>query len=194
METETTEMLDTSGVSDRLRAPMSPEQRRIHPAGYPYFSGSDIIRRVIDATDNNYSWEILRISQEKDVADRVYWWVHGRLTIPGLGAREGIGVHQAAGGSTNPQWTEAVKAASTDAFKRAAALFGVGLECDGELMSAPGVPTASISERTPPDSHRSNRNNWPGPGSCPECNAPEGKPHATRCVYRDPPARLTDEV
>lgn len=87
-----------------------------------YLEGHAVIHRLISATENNYTLEILRIWQDADLM-----LAHVRLRLPGLGSREHIGVQRitANGGE------DLVKGCVTDALKKAATLFGVGLELYG---------------------------------------------------------------
>jgi len=52
--------------------------------------------------------------------------VHGRLIVPGFGVREQFGTKALLGGYTEQEG--AAKAAATDALKKCATLFGIGLE------------------------------------------------------------------
>lgn len=56
--------------------------------------------------------------------------VLGRLTVPGLGIKEQYGSKVIIGGATEQE--SAFKSASTDALKKCASLFGIGLELYGE--------------------------------------------------------------
>lgn len=56
--------------------------------------------------------------------------VLGRLTVPGLGVKEQFGSKILVGGASEQE--SAFKAASTDALKKCASLFGIGLELYGE--------------------------------------------------------------
>ena len=56
--------------------------------------------------------------------------VKGRLTVPGLGVKEQYGSKVLIGGATEQE--SAFKSASTDALKKCASLFGIGLELYGE--------------------------------------------------------------
>ena len=102
---------------------------------FSYVGAEDVIQRLLDATADVYTWEIVRYERvegtpvlktnrqtgEKYAADHsAYWLVHGRLTLPGLGSRDGIGTQM-------DETEDAPKAAETDALKRAAVKFGVAL-------------------------------------------------------------------
>ena len=56
--------------------------------------------------------------------------VLGRLTVPGLGIKEQYGSKVIIGGATEQE--SAFKSASTDALKKCASLFGIGLELYGD--------------------------------------------------------------
>ena len=96
---------------------------------FDYIKGGDIISRLLDATDNDYTWEVTRLELVTHATKNsavTFWVCEGKLTLPGLGTRSGIGTHQA-------QDLECPKAAETDAFKRAAVKFGVALQLYTDL-------------------------------------------------------------
>jgi hypothetical protein len=102
------------------------------------YIGHELIReRVIQCTDNQFDWEVTSVDYRADgvVRDRTnrntgetftpqVMVVIGKLTIPGLGMRTGMGVNVLEGGGGEDSY----KAAESDAFKRAAMAFGVGLK------------------------------------------------------------------
>jgi len=59
-----------------------------------------------------------------------YVEVHGRLIVPGFGVREQFGTKTLIGGASEQEG--ASKAAATDALKKCATLFGIGLELYGD--------------------------------------------------------------
>ena len=88
-----------------------------------YVSGPDVIRRLLDATGNQFSWSVEKaqvVTMETSNGAVGLWIVQGTLTVGDLGSRSGIGTHPA-------ESAESAKAAETDALKRAAIKFGVGL-------------------------------------------------------------------
>ena len=88
-----------------------------------YISGPDVIRRLLDATSNQFVWTVERVqlvTQETQSGPVSLWVVQGTLAVGDLGSRSGVGTHPA-------DSVEAAKAAETDALKRAALKFGVGL-------------------------------------------------------------------
>lgn len=98
----------------------------------------EIIRdRLIKATTNQFDWSIDQVLFRDDGVTRrgidratgearrpMSMIVIGTLTIPGLGSRAGIGAHPLDEGAGEDA---AYKSADSDAFKRAAMAFGVGL-------------------------------------------------------------------
>ncbi len=98
----------------------------------------EIIRdRVIKATTNQFDWSIDQVLFRDDGVTRrgidrttgearrpMSMIIIGTLTIPGLGSRAGIGAHPLDEGAGEDA---AYKSADSDAFKRAAMAFGVGL-------------------------------------------------------------------
>ena len=88
-----------------------------------YLQGHTVIHRLIEATANQFDVVVTDLKREGDLMLATV-----ALTIPGLGTRQHIGVQvmsNTAGGE------DVVKGAITDAIKKAATLFGVGLELYG---------------------------------------------------------------
>src|SRR5690606_4639309 len=83
---------------------------------------------LLDSIDPNWSWHVTRIEILHG-----FVWAHGQLTLCGI-AREGVG-ENSPNGRDQPVDGDTVKGAVTDAFKRAALMFGVGLY----LRNAPKV-------------------------------------------------------
>lgn len=76
-----------------------------------------------------------------------------------------------------------VEKAETGAIARALALAGFGTQFDG------GVDDDSYADAPQPQAGRVNGNGskppgavWDGPGQCPNCHAPAGKPHGKQCL------------
>jgi hypothetical protein len=117
---------ETKAISDALGKPFPKEAVKQRPGGgskmLDYIDGTAIIRRLNDATGNNWSFHLTRLEWHADLL-----MATGELTIPGMGTRTGIGVQKVSerGGE------DLVKGASTDALKKAATLFGVALELYG---------------------------------------------------------------
>jgi len=123
-----------------------------------YVDGATVIRRLNQAA-KQWDFQILREWQEGDLIK-----AHGKLTIPGIGSREHIGVqvHSNRPGSEDMN----TKGAVTDCLKKCSVLFGVGLELYGpdlEALAAQSLPTqaaygvvASIpgTQQQPPQVHQ----------------------------------------
>ena len=106
--------------------------------GLAYLPHEIIRQRLIEATGNCFDWTIDQILFRDDGVTRrakdrttgetprpLSMVVVGRLAIPELGTRAGIGAHPLDAGSGEDA---AYKSAESDALKRAAMAFGVGLE------------------------------------------------------------------
>lgn len=87
-----------------------------------YIEGHTVIRRLIHATGNEFDIDVLDLTWRDDLLLATV-----QLTIPGLGRRQHIGVQKVSAGGGE----DLVKGAVTDAIKKAATLFGVGLELYG---------------------------------------------------------------
>lgn len=123
-------------ISKELREPF-PADVIDEKNGLLYIPHEIIRDRLIGATDNQFDWSIDQILFRDDGATRrgidrntgevrrpLSMVVVGTLTIPGLGKRTGVGAHPIDEGSGEDA---AYKSADSDAFKRAAMTFGVGL-------------------------------------------------------------------
>ncbi len=116
----------TNGVDlKKLREPFPREEikQRIIGGGRKaeYLEGSSVIRRL-NAAAGAWDFRIIKEWQDGDILKAL-----GEITIPGLGSRQHIGVQKiAAGGGEDLH-----KGHVTDALKKAATLFGVGLEVYG---------------------------------------------------------------
>lgn len=115
---------------DRLTDPFPRSAIKQRQAGggrmLDYVEGHTVIHRLNDATDNCWDMEVKDITS-KDVGGSTLMIARVALTIPSLGTREALGVqlvHERAG-------EDLVKGCLTDALKKAATLFGVGLELYG---------------------------------------------------------------
>jgi hypothetical protein len=115
----------------KLTAPFALEDHEFNPRGYVYISEEAISARL-DEVDP--SWEFVVTNMVRDLTSAT---VTGRLTVGGV-TREGVGTQgiEYVKGNDQAAKTDAVgspieagevrKGAATDAFKRAARLFGIG--------------------------------------------------------------------
>lgn len=135
------------------------EQRKQGTATLKYIGGHIVIRLLNKAFNGAWSFEILeetlidslpkpRTKWKKEDGRNVkvpeldkegnqlfdyqppYIRVKGRMTVPGMGVKEQYGTKVLIGGATEQE--HASKAAATDALKKCASLYGVGLELYGE--------------------------------------------------------------
>lgn len=119
-----------------------------------YVAGHTVIHRLNDATPE-WEFTIKNIStsvigKDKNGEDVVLIQAHVALTLPGMGTREHIGVQSVFARSGEDLY----KGAITDGLKKAATLFGVGLELygpdyeddDGQKASTP-APTIQRREQ-----------------------------------------------
>jgi len=163
-------------------------------AKYDYVPGGKVRRRLLDATLGVYDWEVLSLTfVDEKVMTRIdketqqpytfvkpaYWTVHGRLRIPGLGNRDGIG-------TSNDETEDSPKGAETDSFKRCCVQFGIALDLYEDLEPE-GSSQGYRREGNQSSSRQSAAPRQASPpkerpeGSCSECNAPKGKPHTPKC-------------
>lgn len=117
-----------------------------------YVEGHTVIHRLNDATGNRWNFSVDKIERTQLDEQNALLMAYVTLEIPGLGTRSHIGVQ-----SVNARGGEdLVKGAVTDALKKAATLFGVGLELygpdyeAGEMPAATPARTRSTSANTAP--------------------------------------------
>jgi hypothetical protein len=132
------------------------KQRAVQGRQFDYVEGHTVIHRLNDATENQWSMEIKSISTIDIKEDWKQVTAHVALTIPGLGTREHIGIQD-----VHVKGPDLVKGAITDALKKAATLFGVGLELygpdyeNGEIApQRPNPPPAERRTNTPPPAQK----------------------------------------
>jgi hypothetical protein len=137
--------------------------RTVQGKGFTYVQGHSVINRLNAATGNCWDFEILDTqTREVEIAAKPEYNKPGRidllitarvrLTLPGLGSREHVGVQMVSPGSGE----DLVKGAVTDALKKAASLFGVGIELYGEDFERDEhVDRATGEIRNPPPPPRS---------------------------------------
>lgn len=129
------------------------KQRQVGNRTLLYVEGHSIIRRLIEATRNNFTFRIIETGQVGDVITATC-----ELTLPGLGSRQHIGVQRMINGAGE----DLIKGAITDSLKKCASLFGISLELWGpdyeaeqpqaatQTRPAPTRPVATSSAQTRP--------------------------------------------
>lgn len=126
------------------------KQRSVQGKSLDYVEGHTVIHRLNAATENQWSMEVKSISSIAIREDWTQVTAHVALTIPGLGTREHIGIQD-----VHVKGPDLVKGAITDALKKAATLFGVGLELygpdyeSGEIAAPRAQNTAPAPRRQP---------------------------------------------
>lgn len=94
---------------------------------FSYVETQTVIRRLNEATGNNWDFRVVQREWRGDLLITI-----GELTLPGLGTRTGTGVQRVADGAGE----DLVKGSLSDALKKAATLFGIGLEFYGDDYEA----------------------------------------------------------
>lgn len=92
--------------------------------------------------------------------------VHGRLIVPGFGVREQFGTKIILGGSTEQEG--AAKAAATDALKKCATLFGIGIELYDNSEPAPTPAPKQTTSYNANNSYNNRPSTPPTPKPTPE--------------------------
>ncbi len=100
-----------------------------------YVAGENVIRRLIEATGNQFDVSVKKVERlpwpdrtdqkTGELVPQELWVSYVELTIPGLGTREHMGVQVI---DIKAGAEDVIKGVITDAVKKAATLFGVGLE------------------------------------------------------------------
>jgi hypothetical protein len=106
-----------------------------------YVEAHTVIRRLNEATGGKWSLSVLRLEMMGDV-----FTAHVSLTIPELGSREHIGVQR----MQQNAGEDLAKGAISDALKKAATLFGVGLELYGRDYEGDTEAPIGFSPQTIP--------------------------------------------
>lgn len=132
----------TEGVDiAKLTAEFPPEAIKQRKGGgnksLSYVEGHSVINRLNAATGNNWTFTVDRLDQQGDL-----FLAFVTLTLPGMGSRSHIGVQRFAANSGE----DLIKGAITDALKKAATLFGVGIELYGDDYEE--HPEPPVTERT----------------------------------------------
>ena len=91
-----------------------------------YLEGHTVINRLNEATNNNWNFEILGL--DTDTITQILR-AHVRLEIPGMGKREHIGIQNVAQATKGGE--DIIKGSVTDGLKKAATLYGVGIDLYG---------------------------------------------------------------
>lgn len=128
-------------IADLVK-PFAVVKSRVGAGGkrFSYVDGTQVIQRLNAATGNDWSMSVDNV-QAHPMGDNTLWVATVSLTIPGLGTRSHIGVQMA----SNRAGEDMVKGCVTDAMKKAATLFGVGIELYGE-----DYPDAEQTTHNPP--------------------------------------------
>ena len=166
---------------DELTKPFGPEslEQRKGAGGkmFTYVATHAVINRLNRAC--NYQWDF-RVIRHEWVSDVLM--CYGELTIPGLGTRGGYGVQRYAANSGE----DLLKGGASDALKKAATQFGVGLELYGADCEDPDYVPKQQSPVRPAYHNQSQR---PAPVQRP-VSAGQGGYGAGAYDDRDaPPAR-----
>lgn len=156
-------VLHARSVLERKLDPKLIKERQQGATKLSYIGGHTVIRLLNEAFGYKWSFEIVsdeivpsqpKLNKYAKAGENKYddqppvVKVLGRLTIPGLGVKEQYGSKVLIGGASEQE--ASFKSASTDALKKCATLFGIGLELyeDDEVPSE--GQAASPTTSTPP--------------------------------------------
>jgi hypothetical protein len=159
-------------ITERLMEAFPPEAIKEREGGgrrrLSYVEGHTVIHRLIKATGNRFDVRVLALEYKGDLLTATV-----ELSIPELGTRQHIGVQKVSerGGE------DLVKGAVTDAIKKAATLFGVGLELYGPDYES-GEQTTPRAGTTP--------GREPAPRSSPQRPTPSDRPAAVPSAVGPP--------
>lgn len=152
-------------ISEKLGQPFPASALKQRTAGggkaLTYIEGHTCINRLNAATGNHWDFRIVGIESRDVPVSRngqtrtdLLMMATVELTIPGLGARQHVGVQLVSPGSGE----DLVKGCVTDALKKAATLFGVGIELYGPDYgsddAAPLQADGPVARTMPPQAPR----------------------------------------
>lgn len=138
------------------------KERTVGKTTLSYIGGQTVIRLLNKAFNYQWSFEVVTEEVVKSMPKHNKWakngqaeWeeqppvakVLGRLTVPGLGVKEQYGSKILIGGASEQE--SAFKSAGTDALKKCASLFGIGLELYGEDEGMDTFAAAEEADSTP---------------------------------------------
>jgi len=141
-----------SSVCDILRKPLQEHSRRGPGGSYSYHKGSDVIRRLNEAFGHAWSSERL---EERVIDDQVLILVSiyvvnkdgDTVTHQGYGSAQ-IARHK--GNSAMIDLGNSYKSAYTNALKKAAEQFGIGLGDDEDAVTKSNSSSAPRAAQSPP--------------------------------------------
>ncbi|AOQ24578.1 hypothetical protein MTAT_19210 [Moorella thermoacetica] len=121
------------------------KQREVDGRTLDYIEWVVPCKIINEATQNTWDFRILQwqiINPANEFGDEnanaaVFVWAE--LTIPGLGTRQHFGTHDIIKnkkkGTLKSNWADAFKAAVSDAFKKCANMFGIGLDLYSDVVN-----------------------------------------------------------
>lgn len=184
-------------VLERKLDPRMIKERKQGNTILNYIGGHTVIRLLNEAFDYRWSFEIVSEEIVPSLPKPVYSGygkdrkptgqmeeqppvakVLGRLTVPGLGVKEQYGSKVIIGGATEQE--ASFKSASTDALKKCATLFGIGLELYEDDDDTTGQ--ASGAQGTQPSTYQKPATPASTPASAPAQQAAQA---ATQWVAED---------
>ena len=127
-----------------LTKPFPPEALEQREGGrgkfFTYIKTHAVINRLNRACHYQWDWRIIEQHMEADLLV-----CRGELTIPGLGTKAAVGVQEIRPGGG----ADLYKGASSDAMKKAATMFGVGIELYGPDVEAADYQPRQQASRGP---------------------------------------------
>ena len=127
-----------------LTASFPPEALEQREGGngrsFTYIKTHAVINRLNRACHYQWDWRIIEQHMEADLLV-----CRGELTIPGLGTKAAVGVQEIRPGGG----ADLYKGASSDAMKKAATMFGVGIELYGPDVEAADYQPRQQASRGP---------------------------------------------
>jgi hypothetical protein len=137
--------MTNKAISDKLGVAFPKEAIKRRQGGggrsFDYVEGHSVINRLNAATDNTWDLAVREITTLQ-LGTRTVLQARVALTIPGLGTREHLGVQEV----NDRGGEDLIKGVVTDALKKAATLFGVGLELYGPDFED-GTPPPQSAQR-----------------------------------------------
>ena len=136
-----------------LTAPFRKNQIKQRPGSFgatlSYVEGSAVIERLNQAFNHSWNFEILTVEINAEAGDVL---AHVRIVAEGI-IKEGYGSSQITHNRDSGEMVDLgsnIKAACTDGLKKAATLFGVGLNLYQTEADEPSLPQARTQPSEPP--------------------------------------------
>jgi hypothetical protein len=185
-----------SGISDKQLNALNGEinQDLVKKNKYDKFGDGtylsiDVFRRMMNTVFNHaWSWEIVSTTDKEDESGKIaFVLVKGRLTVPGIGVKEGFGI----GKFDKKDNSTAYSAAASFAFKNCCRMVGVGASILDEDFEEP-LLEADVPASAP--ANKAASNSKPAPAKEKDIEEPQQKADAPKAAANAWPETTVKKV